>query len=444
MRPTHLIPVLLLGLAACDSTLNLEPTTAVSEERAITDAASARAALAGIYNALASTSYYGGDFVYFTDLSSDDTEHSGTYTTFADADLHVLRAENATIDDLWTVIYRAIGRANGFIARVPEVADLDAAERDQMLGEAYFIRALSYHNLVKLWGGVPLRTEPPVSVEDASQITRSSADDVYAQILDDLDTAEGLLSNETAALRASIGAVHALRSRVHLYRGDWLGVETAANAVLDLGYELAPNFVDLFDVEGAPTAEDIFRIAFTAQDYNLIGYYYLTRSNGGRYEVAPTDELVSLFDEADARFAWSIGVDGSGRTYGAKFRNPSGTEDVHVIRLGEVILSLAEALARQGGTRLEEAVDAYNRIRERAGLAPHTFGVDVTTQDEVLAEILLQRRLELAFEGDRFADMVRTGQADAAGIPETQQLYPIPQSEIDVAPGLVGQQNPGY
>ena len=106
-----------------------------------------------------------------------------------------------------------------------------------------------------------------------------------------------------------------------------------------------------------------------------------------------------------------------------------------------MLLIKAEALARQND--LAGAVDTYNQIRVRAGVAPHTLGVDVTTQDEVLAAIDQERRLELAFEGDRWPDLVRTGQAmPVLGVPEFQTLFPIPQAERDVAPGVT--QNPGY
>lgn len=440
MRNTRLLPVLLLGLAACDSILDVEPTTAVSEERAITDLASARAALAGVYDALTDDNYYGGDFVYFTDLSSDDVKHTGTFASFGDADKHQLRADNGTVEAIWTAIYRAIGRANVLIQRLPDVEMSDAV-RNQMLGEAYFIRALSYHNLVKHWGGVPLRLEPPADPEEAAQITRATVEEVYAQIHADLDIAASLLTNETDPRSASLGAVEALRSRVYLYQKDWQKVVDAADKVLAMGYDLAPRFSDLFDPDGAPTDEDIFRLTFTPQEYNYIGYYYLSRPNGGRYEVAPEEALVELYDPADERLAWSIGYDVNGRINATKFPTAAGTEDFHVIRLAEVILNRAEALARLGGdANLQAAVDAYNRIRVRAGLPAHTWGVDVTNQAEVLAEVRLQRRLELAFEGDRFADIVRAG--EAGWIPETQRLYPIPQAELDVAPGLT--QNPGY
>jgi hypothetical protein len=114
---------------------------------------------------------------------------------------------------------------------------------------------------------------------------------------------------------------------------------------------------------------------------------------------------------------------------------------MHVIRFAEVLLIRAEALARQND--LVGAVDSYNQLRARAGLAGHTLGAEVTTQADVLAAIELERRRELAFEGDRWPDLVRAGRAvEVLGIPEFQTLFPIPQAEIDVAPGLT--QNPGY
>ena len=137
------------------------------------------------------------------------------------------------------------------------------------------------------------------------------------------------------------------------------------------------------------------------------------------------------------RGIWSISRAGT-RTYAAKFRNPGGDEDIHVIRLGEVILIRAEALAHLN--RLPEAVVEYNQLRVRAGLLPDpTTGL---TQAGVLAAIARERRLELAFEGDRWPDLVRTGQALVLGVPAQQTLLPIPQNDMDTAPGLT--QNPGY
>jgi hypothetical protein len=180
-----------------------------------------------------------------------------------------------------------------------------------------------------------------------------------------------------------------------------------------------------------------------------VSFYYLAKSLGGRREVAPTpgaSGIIAAFDPAsggaianyhptDTRGIWSIAVAGS-TTYAAKFRNPGGDEDIHVIRLGEVILIRAEALARLG--RVPEAIAEYNRLRVRAGVAPDPLTL---TQAQALAAIIRERRLELAFEGDRWPDLVRLN-ALPASVDPNQALLPVPQTELDVSPNI--QQNPGY
>ena len=184
----------------------------------------------------------------------------------------------------------------------------------------------------------------------------------------------------------------------------------------------------------------MFRVSFTATEFNEMGYYYLF---DGRWEVAPTANLYAAFTATDKRRPLTAGKDGSDYE-GTKFPTTIGAEDLHVIRFAEVLLTKAEALARLG--RLAEAVTEYNKIRVRAGLAPHVLGTNVTTQADVLNAIWNERRLELALEGDRFPDLVRTGRAlTALGLPANrafQLLYPIPSRELIVSSGLT--QNPGY
>lgn len=442
MRLKLLLPALLtMGAAGCDGLLNTDPVDQLPVDQAITSAEGARTALAGAYNALQSLSYYGGDFLFLQDLSADNAIHVGTFQTFDDADVNELRADNGSVEGVWDALYVGINRANVLLQQVPGVTGLDAEERDQILGEAHFLRALHLHNLVKLWGDVPMPLEPAASVSEASQISRTPAAEVYAQIVTDLQQAATLMSDDDQTRQASVGAARALLARVHLYRGQWAAALAQAEAVEGMGYALAPSFADLFDEDGADTDEDIFRVTFTASDYNNIGYYYLSEDEGGRGEVAPQQELIDAFEADDERLAWSISGDEEGDAFGTKYPSTAGAEDVHVIRFGEVVLIRAEALARLN--RLEEAVDQYNRIRARAGVDEHVLGVEVTTQAQVLEAIWAERQRELAFEGDRWADLVRTGRAvSVLDIPAFQALYPIPQGEIDVAPNLT--QNPGY
>ena len=449
------------GLSACSNVLDVAPTSSVSSDVAISDAVGARAALQGAYAGLQQGGLYGHRIIDWTDLLSDNLRHVGTFDDYADADNHLLRSDNNTVALIWNAAYNEVNRVNQIIAKVPGLTDMTDAEKNETVGEAYFLRALIYHDLVRLFGnttnlGIPLRVEPVTSAADANQIARSTGAETYTQILADLSQAKQLITAGRSQTRqASLGAVSAIEARVRLYQSDWAGAEAAAAAVEAMGYSLAPNFSDLFDATGSNTPEDIFRVTFTPTQAQLVSFYYLPKALGGRYEVAPTTSIdaatrttgiIAAFDPAsggniaaynptDARGKWSISRAGT-RTYAAKFRNPAGDEDLHVIRLAEVILIRAEALAHLG--RLAEATSEYNRLRIRAGLAADAVDTDPNV---TLAAIARERRLELAFEGDRWPDMVRTN-TGLGNLQPAQTLLPIPQAELDVAKNLV--QNPGY
>lgn len=441
MRLRSFLPALALVTAtACDSALQTEPVDRVPVDQAIVDGAGARAALIGAYDALQDLSYYGTDLLVLGDLSADNADHVGTYQFMGQVARNQLQADNSSVAGMWEAIYAGLARTNLLLARVPDVPGLADAERNQILGEAHFLRALHYHNLVKYWGAVPMPLAPVATAAEAAAFTRAPVADVYTQIVSDLDQAQQLMTNASQTRQGSLGAVRALRARVLLYKGDWAGAEAAADEVLGMGYSLAGSYPSLFTADGTDTPEDIFRVSFTPQEYNEMGYYYLW---DGRAEVAPTEDLYGSYEAGDVRRDWSIEED-DGDFQGTKFPTTIGGEDIHVIRLAEVMLIRAEAIARQG--RLGPAVAAYNPLRVRAKLAPHVFGTDVKTQAEVLDAIWHERRVELAMEGDRWPDLVRTGRAASVlGLTADrafQTLYPIPASERVVSPLL--SQNPGY
>jgi hypothetical protein len=444
MRYSLAFAVVLSGsLTACNSLLDENPPDEIPTETSIIDARGARAALAGAYAGLRGGEefYYGAEFNTFGDLSADNVASVGISSSFDLVDRNQLRANNAPVSGVWEDIYDALNRVHIILEKVPPLADLDDTEKNQILGEAHALRALNLHNLTKFWGDVPMPLVSPKSVDEASQITRTPAADVYTQIRADLEQAEALVTETGPATRVTTGFVDALQARVALYEADYGTAVANADEVLAQGYTLAPDFTSLFDAEGTDTPEDILKIIFTAEQFMWLGYYYTSSDLGGDGSVGPSQRLIDLFDPADLRGIWSISGDTEGEASGLKFPTTIGAEDFHVIRLAEVLLIKAEALARQND--LVGAVDAYNPLRERAGLPTHTLGVDVTTQDDVLAAIDLERQFELAFEGDRWPDLVRTGRAvEVLGIPEFQTLYPIPQIEMDVAPGMT--QNPGY
>lgn len=456
MKILKTVPAILLavGLGACDSdVLDVRPVDRIDAEIAITDVGSAQAALLGAYSALQDNDLYGGGYVMFGDLMADNAEHEGTFDSFDEADRMQLVAANTQIYLSWIALYRGINRANVLIERVPELdADLpgEQEEFDRILGEAHALRALHYHNLVRAWGDVPLVLTPPATVEEAGLVTRSSESAVYTQILADLDAAEGYFTaagiGNSDRTFATPGFVDALRSRVYLYMEDWAAAESAARDVMAAGYGLATDYASLFTATHTDTDEDIFRVVFDVGDINDFGYYY---QYAGRFEIGATQDIFNAYPAGDERPGVIFGASNApGEREVMKYPTTSGTEDVHVIRYAEVLLNLAEALARQGGAaNLDEAVTYLNQVRERAGLAPYDRAAgDLPTQAAVIDAIVFERRLELAFEGDRWFDLVRRGQAVAVlGIPASESwrtLWPIPQQELDVAPNMT--QNPNY
>jgi starch-binding outer membrane protein, SusD/RagB family len=453
MKKRYILSMALLFAAAgCDSALQTEPVTSLPAEQQIVDAATARASLNGAYSALQSASYYGLDLQMLGDLPADNATWSGTFQFLNDIGTNEIKADNTEITAFWGQLYRQINRVNVIIDRVPQIASVTPALRDSILGQAYFMRALDYHNLVKFWGGVPMPLVPAADPSEASAYTRATVAEVYTQILADLDKAQTLVVSSTNTRTVTPMAVRAIRARVLFYRASALGGATSAadyaaalteaEAVLAGRDVLTEPYANLFAATGANTTEDIFRIIyFGSVETNSLGNYYL---QAGRHELTPTTNLEAAYPTNDLRKAWNIGPSGSATRPldGRKYRSRPGTEHVHVIRLAEVMLIKAEILARQNN--LPGAITEYNKVRTRAGLASHVLGVDVVTQADVISAIERERRLELAYEGDRWPDLVRLGRA-AAVKPLARPgfvLFPIPLRDMNTSPGLT--QNPDY
>lgn len=453
MRFNRAFPAAFLLLAAtgCDNVLSTSPQSSIPADQMIVDSKSALGALTGAYDGLQSLSYYGLDIQLLGDLPADNSTWVGTYQFLGDIENNDIKADNPEVTDMWEAIYEQIDRDNVILQRVPEVAAIDDATKKEVMGEAYFLRALAYSNLVKFWGAVPMPLTPVQSADDAASYTRAPVLDVYAQILSDLNNAASMISNTSNTRRATPMAVEAIRARVLFYRAsvaganaqaDYQAALNAANFVLAGRDTLTVPFGSLFTATGTDTGEDIFRVSFTPAEYNELGYYWLY---AGRTEVRPTKELASTFAANDLRKPYTFGprTSGSSQLQATKWPTTVGAEHPHVIRLAEVVLIKAEALARLG--RLPEAVDEYNKVRIRAGLPKHVFGVDVTTQANVLAAIMLERRHEFAFEGDRWPDLVRAGLAST--VKDLAKpgfvLFPIPAREVTTTNGTVTQ-NPDY
>jgi hypothetical protein len=245
----------------------------------------------------------------------------------------------------------------------------------------------------------------------------------------------------------------ALKARVHLYQREWQAAYDLANDLIENGpYALEDSYASLFNYQSEGTSEEILSIPFSVTDSNSLAFWFFPSALGGRRGFAPSNSgttpspLPNAFPAGDERRALAIQVTSGGTAFGAKYTDvATGTDDVPVIRLGEVYLIRAEAAARLG--LLAQAIDDVNTIRNRAGVADLAATVD--TQEEVLVAVLQERRLELFYEGHRFFDLKRfidipsvAAYMTTLGLTGPKLLFPIPQREIDANPEL--QQNPGY
>ncbi|HLT05891.1 MAG TPA: RagB/SusD family nutrient uptake outer membrane protein [Cyclobacteriaceae bacterium] len=441
-----IILALVLGFLHACNVLEQDPVLDIDSEKAITNKGGAVAALLGAYSELQNNSYYGRDYVAFSYLSSGEAEWSGTYNQYQQFIQHNIVADNNFLAPMWVQIYRVINTANHLIAKVPQIEDrnLTDAERSQILGEAYFLRALAYFDLGRAWGGVPLVLNPTETKNDGADIGRATLEATYAQVLADLDKAEDLLAPLTVRTRASQEAAKALKARLFLYQGNWEQAEQLATAVIESNrFSLvAPYKAFINDKE---TEESIFELSYNNADRNNHAHYGFPSSLGGRYEWHPSDQLLAeLTDPAiGGNRGETISYLGSNPYSTKYFRIGSGDDPAYILRIAEQYLLRAEARVKKGTPNLIGAVADLNQVRNRAGLAP----LDLTNAEDILLAIEQERRLEFAFEGHQWFDLIRTGRAGAVlGLTESNKyLYPIPLNEIIADDALNPEdQNPGY
>ncbi|MGH7459205.1 MAG: RagB/SusD family nutrient uptake outer membrane protein [Longimicrobiaceae bacterium] len=427
-------------LAGCDSPLDTAPTDSIDSGDALTTARGVELAINGAYSGLQTFALYSLELTVYPDLYADNLDFTGTFGTHGEVGNSDISASNGAILGAWEDLYDLVNRANNIIAAVPAVTDFTAGQAVQFEGEALFLRALSYLNAVRYWGGVPLVLEPSTDVTEESNVARSSPPEVYAEIEADLQQAATLLPASGSRGRATVGAANAVLARAYLEQGKWEQARDLATAVIESGeYSLTPDYTDLFEVQN--TVGSILEIQYSVNDANGQAFWYFPQSLGGRRGFAPTSELFNAFEAGDVRRDFSIGAEADGNLYGSKyFRISNGDDNVFVIRLAEMYLARAEANARLGAPTTV-VQDDINSIRNRAGLA--ALDPTVVAEEDLITAILQERRVEFAFEGHRFFDLRRTGRAiEVLGFSDRQLLFPVPQAELDVNPNL--DQNPGY
>lgn len=433
-------------LAACNSPLDVDPTASIDSETALSTPRGIELGLTGAYNRLQSGNLYGQEEMVFADLYADNLDFTGTFQTHREFGLRNITTSNGAILAHWADAYDAINQTNNLLEAVEAVAALTPAQHDQFRGEALFIRALSYSILVKYFGDVPLVLTPSRGVGPEALVSRATAANVYAQIVTDLTESASLLAPDRNNGRATQGAAQALLARVYLEMGNHTGARDMATAVIGSGeYALNANFRSNWTSKNSQ--ESIFELQYGINDGNNQSFWFYPQALGGRWGYSPSLSLYNAFEAGDTRRDASIQVAGAGACpaapcrYAYKYHRVATSDDnVPVIRLAEMYLIRAEANARLGAPD-QTVRDDLDIVRNRAGLAD--LPVTVAGQAALLAAVLQERRVELAFEGHRFFDLRRHGVATTVlSLAANRLVFPIPQAEMDVNDNLV--QNPGY
>jgi hypothetical protein len=459
-----------ISLSSCEEHLNLDSKDALSTQQALSTMSGVRSAVVGLYASLRSVNYYGRTLYIYGDLSGNDV-----YLAKANSNRYLptfqrnFASNDADMTSLWTAVYSSIARANNIVNAVDAVS-APAGEKNVAKGEALFVRALGYFDLVRVFAkpfnqgngsqlGVPI-----VLTSDISNYpSRNSVAEVYAQIIADLNAAKGLLATTTAGTKLTVSkyAASALLSRVHLYKGDFANAINEANLVTaDPSFVITPA-AELASFYSTPeTAEEIFTLKFMAVESlgsNNIGAMYLKPGYG---DIRISPDLINTFDRVnDLRYVNFISqFSGSPTEFqNNKFTSQDNINFMHspkILRLAEVLLNRAEAYYRQG--QGAQALIDLNKIRTNRGL-PALVGI---TGQALFDQILLERRHEFMFEGHNYFDLMRNGLVMnrnfcnnpleitvpqcslVATDPKT--IAPIPQAEISANPQLAGQQNTGY
>ncbi len=478
-----IVLTLVLFTASCNSLLEIDPRQSIDTSVALSTREGINAAVTNVYTYLKSQALYGRDLLAISEALADETRIiNRAGGRFVNEGQNVINSHLGG----WATYYAGINNSNLILDALPN-SPFTANEQAAIEGEVKFLRALFYFNLSRVYtfdpkvapaalnkGGVPLAASAGVnSPESVEYPARASVDDVYKQIYADLTDAVAKAPTTGAPNKASKAAATALFARVALYNEDYPNAIKYATDALAAG---VGRFVGTADYvaawRGNSHPESIFEVLFQTRQESLgvnnslqsayTSLESVAQANSlaalrptplppanGWGSVVPTAAFLALHQTGDVRrLLYQDGLNRSNSvvTECTKFLGKSGViymDNIPVIRVSELFLIRAEALARSNGD-LAAALADVNRIRTRAGLAaaPATL-----TNAQVQAEIVLQRRLELAFEGHRWFDLKRRGQdvMKSTGnvlYGDTRTLAALPISEIQANKNLV--QNTGY
>lgn len=484
--PLTLLTIALIANSCSNDFLDVNPTETIGEKDLLsvynTDAG-AESFVTAIYSKNLDWNMSSFSWNGLSSMSSDDADKGsdpGDLGTDKDkCDALTLDPTSLSVENVFEGNYQGINRVNVALFYLPKLDKANAALKSRLVGEARFLRALMYFNLVRTYGGVPIidRLPLPSSTADTEMtLTRKSKEEVYAFIQTELLATIDVLPEKTGYTatdkgRATKGAARALLAKVYLYQKNWQGVKEQCAAIT--GYNLVADYATIWREAGEDSVESIFEIrGYGGRPSKGIENYSLSQGARGAGGWGwgfntPSTSLLNSYEPGDLRKDATIIFAGEtlwdGRVVSPRAANPMYNEkayvsytkenyngvdgqtnkNIRVLRYAEVLLMQAEAANESGSG---DVTGPLNRIRNRAGL-PNTTAVG---QEELRTAIRAERRHELAFEHDRWFDIIRTGQAKAAMtangktfIEGRHELFPLPQLFINQAAGR-SSQNPGY
>ncbi|MFB0497949.1 tetratricopeptide (TPR) repeat protein [Mucilaginibacter sp. OAE612] len=445
---------IVITLGACKKQLDLKPFNYTDAADAIKTEKDVQSTLVGTYNRAGLAYVYGGDVFLMPDLMASQTviDWAGTFQDLTQMVSQKITISNQYVNNFWLDAYRINNQANNVLANIDKVSN---ANKNSVEGQAKFLRGLIYFDLARLFGkawndgdpntnlAVPIVLKPTTIIGSDSYPARATVAAVYAQAISDLTDAEAKATKtvNSSYFYASSYSASAILARIYLQQGQYAKAAQEATKVISSGaYSLVDSYAAEFHLPNQNpthfdnTTEDVFAIQVTAQQgVNDLNTFYGSADYGGRGDISLKSSFLNDFEEGDDRLAvYNEDSDGSLRV--DKFDNLYG--NVIVIRLAELYLIRAEANFRLGTSTGATPVADINAIRTRAKLAP------LATVN--LAQILKERRLELAFEGGFFLHDAKRLQQNVGALKfnDDALVFPIPQTEMNANKNLV--QNHGY
>lgn len=446
-----LIALLFLVNACVDDILDKEPVSSFSAESFYQTTSDAQAGIYGIYNA--AQSVFKINFAYWGEGRADNvkTEQSGEGLTLIQNNLNEM---SSSAD--WSALYRMVSCANYAIKYIPDIYGDNDSEGNQLIGQARALRALAYFNLARVWGDVPLITEPYESTDQDIYVKKTDQELVLELVEEDLLFAIGncveKFNNDNDRIMFNQGSANALLTQVYMWRHKYTEALATSEAVLNNSlYALVGSIEEWGQIfTTGYSKESIFEVGYNDDQTNSLRVLYAI----GSYAIyTPSDTFKSSYEEGDLRISHVYDTTLSDPKAIWKFlgqgvsdEDPSkSNQNIVLIRLADIMLLRAEALTHVGGAdNISEALSLLNTIRERAGLTGFESEDDAIAQyGDLESAILHERSIELCFEGHRWFDLVRTGRAISTMNPlnglddERNLVWPIYNDVLNTNPNMV-------